>query len=443
MSGRAQDRLLNARRLEAQGLAGQAESEYRAALAIAPRDLDALNGLGLILLAQGQAARAAPLLRRAAMVDPADARSQTNLGAVLERLGDSPGAAGAYGRALAVDPDCAAARRALAGLARAEGRLYEARRHYEALRRADPADVHALRALAGLAGLEGDAAAALAGFAEARALALAGGGGRPRRWTGAPLEGGRLLIEADAGLCETILLARFLSAARDRGARVILRGPAALQSLVAAAGGVWRTAPDSEPPPEADAWLPLGELPAVLGAARAFAPYLRARADLSAAWAWRLPRGERIRVGLVWSRDEDEAATGAPLETLLGALAWLDLDLIALQTGPAAAEAASSRRLRADLEVKDLEDLAAALTQVDLLVSVDAPALHLAGAMGVPAFALLGFIPRWIWMLGRADSPWYPSLTLFRQPRSGDWISAADALARAVRDLAHRRDPPR
>ena len=109
---------------------------------------------------------------------------------------------------------------------------------------------------------------------------------------------------------------------------------------------------------------------------------------------------------------------------------------LALQKGPAAAEALNPppgmRIEPLDTEIADFEDTAAILTIADLLISVDSAPVHLAGALGRPAWVMLPYVPDWRWLLQREDSPWYPSLRLFRQPSRGDWTSVAAAVAAAL-----------
>jgi ADP-heptose:LPS heptosyltransferase len=122
-----------------------------------------------------------------------------------------------------------------------------------------------------------------------------------------------------------------------------------------------------------------------------------------------------------------------PLSAVAGA------ELISLQKGSAADQADGTPVLRLDRELNDFADTAAVLERLDLLISVDTSCLHLAGALGRPVWGLLAFSPDWRWMLRRADSPWYPSLRLFRQPRLGAWSEVAAAVAEALRDQVRAR----
>jgi hypothetical protein len=446
MTQRARERLEAALRLEAQGLAARAERAYRAILEIAPREATALARLGLLLCARGEFARGAPLLWRACQANPKDPTSWMNLAACRLRLGDAPGALDAYGQAVAADPASRDARLNLAYRLRSEGRLAEARAHYEDLVRRRSTDGLARWNLAALDGLAGDLDAAFKGFAHEHAMKAADLPDNLPRWAGEPLAGRRVLLEAEQGLGDTLMFARLARLVRDAGGRVILRAQPELAGLFRAFDGVEVYAPRNQPAPAAEVWFPLADLPAVLGIAPSLAAapgaYLAADPARCALWRDRLPNTDRLRVALVWAggpAHAEDRNRSMPLAVLLEALAAIEgVEWVSLQKGPAAAEADGTALLRADLDIGDFEDTAAALTRVDLAVCVDTSVLHLAGALGRPVWGLIAHIPDWRWMLGRTDSPWYPSLRLFRQPKPGDWRAVAHAVASALEERARR-----
>jgi len=115
-----------------------------------------------------------------------------------------------------------------------------------------------------------------------------------------------------------------------------------------------------------------------------------------------------------------------------------DLDWISLQQGPAASAALGSFVRTPPGELRDFHETAALIQNLDLLIAVDTAVAHLAGAMGKPVWILLPHLPDWRWMLERSDSPWYPSLRLFRQPAPGDWDSVTAAMAEALEGLVGR-----
>jgi len=438
--GRADQRVSAGERFEAQGAPARAEREYRAALEIAPRHTLALNNLGLLLAARGRFADAAPLFRRASLADPSAAVFQANLAGALREMGDEAGAQAAYQRMLSLDPASPMAPLNLANLLRSRGALDEARPYYQALLRQNPADRTALWNLAALEGLAGSLTAAFAGFARFHALSPAA----PRfpfpKWNGEALEGRRLLLDADQGLGDTLMFARYASVLRDRGARVILRAQAELAGLLRGVEGLEAVVARGEPIPAADAWFPLVDLPVFLGAPMsAPRPYLAPAAERVAVWERRLAPGSAARVGFVWAGNPghpDDRNRSLPLEILLRPLPALEgVEFVSLQKGPRASEADGTPLARADRQIDDFEDTAAVIAGLDLVISADTSVLHLAGAMGRPVWGLIPFAPDWRWMLARADSPWYPTLTLFRQPTPRAWPAVAEAVAAALREF--------
>ena len=149
----------------------------------------------------------------------------------------------------------------------------------------------------------------------------------------------------------------------------------------------------------------------------------------------------KLRAGLVWHGNPnhpDDARRSCQLRELAPCLMVPGIQWFSLQKGPAAAEAtAASEHKIVNLSgaLTDFADTAAVIENLDLVVSVDTAVAHLAGSMGKKIFTLLSVAPDWRWMLGRSDSPWYPSMQLFRQPTPGDWQSVANALAAELHQL--------
>ena len=438
MSGSADQHVQAGLALEAEGRTQRAEREYRKALDIAPHHVGALNNLGQLLYTLGRAANAAPYFERAIRAAPNDVISWSNLGAVLHEMGDESGARNAFERALSINPFFSGARLNLANLLRSQGLLGEARPHYRFLLERNPGKGLARWNLAALEGLAGNVDGAFALFAQYHALEPSSPPPDMPRWSGAPLNGKRILLDANQGLGDTIMFARFVASVRDRGGHVILRAQPALEALLSSLPGLDRFVSRDDAMPEADTWFPLVDLPAVLGKGAASGPwpssYLRAAPERIAHWAPQFAGDGRVRVGIAWAGNPthpDDRNRSLPLKTLFGPLSKLhDIEFISLQVGEAQAQANSVPALRSDIDVGTFADTAAVLSLLDLVISVDTSILHLAGALGRPAWGLLAFAPDWRWMLKRSDSPWYPGITLFRQPRARDW----DAVAREVAD---------
>ena len=266
------------------------------------------------------------------------------------------------------------------------------------------------------------------------------------RWDGAPLPDGTLLIHTEQGAGDAIQCLRFLPLVAACCRHLLLIAPPALHHLIAGlAENLSVLAPGTLAADAFDAYLPILSLPRVLGVATEAdipcqVPYLRAEPS-------RLPlpvASGRRRIGLVWAgspsfgNDRHRSIALATLAPLLAATGE-DSAWFSLQKG----EAAQQRMALADPEqlhdldpqLMDYGDTAAALSQLDLLISVDTSVAHLAGALGVPTWLLLPDNADWRWGLERNDSPWYPSLRLFRQVTLGDWAGVVSGVAEALRGL--------
>lgn len=274
-------------------------------------------------------------------------------------------------------------------------------------------------------------------------------------WRGEPLEGKTLLIEAEQGLGDMIQFVRLAPLAAARGADVLLECQPELMRLFESAAGIRRIVQKPETGQaqvQADAYLPLLSLPEVLDIrlenVPADVPYLAPPANLAAAWKERLAGDAGFRVGIAWSGNPqhiDDANRSCPLDRFAPLLAVPGATFYSLQKGGAAALLAAGLdgkvRDHSD-EWTDFADTAAFMQSLDLVIAVDTAAVHLAGAMGLPAWALLPFAPDWRWLLDRKDSPWYPTLRLVRPPQPRDWPSvigqAASMLSEEIRSRAGR-----
>lgn len=265
------------------------------------------------------------------------------------------------------------------------------------------------------------------------------------------LAGKTILALHEEGFGDTLQFIRYLPLLVAAGARVIAVVPAPLTRLVGRMDGVAVQAPD-RPYPEHDFWVPMFSLPRVFATTIETIPggsYLQAEPALIAHWAGRLPRGD-VRAGLVWAGQARPWEPGftlldrrrsAGLQALMPLLEVPDVCWISLQKDGAPTGTALFDPMR---DVRDFEDTAAIVANLDVVVSVDTSIVHLAGAMGKPVFLLDRFDNCWRWLSGRTDSPWYPTLTIYRQTRQDDWSGPVEAIGRALMGLtvAARRPSP-
>ena len=262
-------------------------------------------------------------------------------------------------------------------------------------------------------------------------------------WSGQDLRGKTILLRAEQGLGDTIQFIRYAPQLKPLGATVLLRAPDSLGVLARSFPGVDRVLGPTDTP-DFDYYIHLLSLP------RAFdsdtrsipreIPYIRADAGRLSAWAGRIPDDELINVGLVWAGSpEHQRDRFRSIEfPMLGSLAAITgVRWYSLQKGPKAAQArdTSAELATVDLEkdLVDLSDAAAAIARLDLVICVDTAIGHLAGAMGKPVWMLLPQPPDWRWMEQGNTSPWYPTMTLYRQGKRGDWTEVVDAVAVALR----------
>jgi hypothetical protein len=257
-------------------------------------------------------------------------------------------------------------------------------------------------------------------------------------WDGTPLDGRRVLVHCYHGLGDTLQFIRFVPLARAVAAVVDVWVQPALIPLLRGMRGLGRLLPlhDGAPPAGYDVHVEVMELAHVLrvtpASLAAAVPYLHARPAP-------LPRDGRLRVGLVWQAGDWDPRRSVPPERLAPLAAVPGVALHLLQRGPAL-----ERRPPGLGVVSGSDDAlraARVMRALDLVVTVDSMPAHLAGALGVPTWTLLHAEADWRWMEGRDDSPWYPTMRLFRQRRAGEWEPVAARVADALARLAERPEP--
>ncbi len=426
------------------GQLNEAVAGYRRLLYLRPNDAETHNHLGLALADLGHAGEAAACHRRAIELRPDYAEAHNDLGAVLGEQGRPEEAAACFRRVIALRPDDAGAQYNLGKALKEQGQLDPAIACYRAAiaLRPDYPDAHENLALALLA--RGDMPA---GWEEYEWRWKTARGCRLRRnlaqpqWRGEAAEGRTLLIHAEQGFGDTLQFCRYAAMAAARGLRVILEVQRPLLRLLGNLAGVDRVIARGEALPEFDLHCPMLSLPLAFGTTLASIPapgaYLHADAAQTAAWRARLIATgvQGPRIGLAWAGNAalptDRRRSLAPAR-LAPLVALPGLHFVSLQKdGPAAPGA--FRLTDFTQELGDFADTAALVANLDLVISVDTATAHLAAALGRPVWLLDRFDPDWRWLRGRRDSPWYPTLRLYRQPRPGDWDPV---VAEVLRDLA-------
>lgn len=470
--------------LEESGCLEEAESALRLALARAPEDTEVRINLASVLGSLGRSADAAPLLDAAAAQSPTRPAVEAALARALARNGRMEDAEAAYRRALVLDPANTDAATALGALLIERNRAAEAVPLFRHIAERHPNDVAAhtnlikahlnagqaadavaaYRHLAKLHPDNADVRAQLAtcllmsgelaeGFAEFewrwRTAAFDGARFSAPRWDGAPMPDGTLLLHAEQGMGDAIQFIRYAPLVKARVGRLVVETYRPLAKLFESIESIDAIVLRGEPLPPFDRHLPLVSLPRVmrteLDSIPSDVPYLRAPPDTREPWQRRVPDRGRLRVGVVWAGSAlhpNDANRSCPPQLLSTLLEIAAVDFYSLQTGDAAGALAAfdpAGRVRSLAPfIADFTDTAAALVELDLLVSVDTAPVHLAGALARPVWVMLPHVPDWRWLLERDDSPWYPTARLFRQRTTGDWRGVIERVRTALAERVKR-----
>lgn len=458
------------------GDAGAALAALDQAIALNPTYAPAHNNRAAILLDLQKPAEALAAAERATTLAPDFAEAWNNKGLALSGLEDLQKAVESFEQAARLDPTNAAAHYNAAGVYWQRGEYAAAAEAHRRCLRVAPQHLMALNDLGLAEAALGNHAAALDCYDRALRLApdfaeaqfnksltclllgkLTEGWrlweARKRKkfpvgfeefglplWTGAQdLAGQRILLHWEQGFGDTIQFTRYASLVKAKGAKVALMVQPELAPLMR------RVMPDMQLvetfPADATLQCPLMSLP------RAFAteletippaPVWAADDTRRAVWRARLGVADRPRIGFAW---RGSAGHGNDRNRSLSLRAFLPLieeseAWIGIQKGMPASDheaLAAMPQLRVfDAEIQDFEDTAALIAELDLIITVDTSLAHLAGSMGRECWVMLPFNPDWRWLLNRQDSPWYPSIRLFRQKLLGDWAEVFFELRAAL-----------
>jgi tetratricopeptide (TPR) repeat protein len=421
--------------LRGRGQLADALAAFDRAIALQPAYAAAHNGRGLVLHDMNDTDAAAASYRRGAELDPTNAGIRANLGYALELQGKFDESVAELERAVALRPDLVDAVGNLGNSYRDVGRWADADAQYVRGLRLQPDSFRVRFNRALLLLLLGRFEEGWTEyewrwllFPQHRRTFL-----QPR-WLDADVSGKTVLLYAEQGLGDTIQFARYAPLVAQRGARVILECHAELHPLLRDLPGVAQCCKRGETLPSFDFHAPLLSLPLSF---RTFStdaiprdvPYLKADAAKAQAWRERLSaEPARLRVGIAWAGDPTHRFDLVRSCTLKQFAPLADLDGVVFYSLQKGARAAKPGDAPAGMtfidytdDIKDFADTAALMSNLDLIISVDTSIVHMAGALGRPVFTLLPFNPDFRWLLDRSDSPWYPTMKLFRPPKPRDW----------------------
>ena len=398
---------------EQQGANPEAEFHYRQAIALMPDHAQLQQNLGALLLKEKRFAESETAMRAAVELDPDEPMAWSQLGVLLVCTHREEEGEACYRRALALAPGHARAQFNLSYLLLRQARFEEGWRMLEARWQFDRFP------------LSFDCAF----------------------WEGEPLDGKSIVIGLEAGHGDMIHFCRYAPMLKARGAaQVDVVCHPALQRLFVTLAGVDLVHALGETLPGGwDYWTRPMRLPGLFGTELASipadVPYLRAPPALAAQWRDQLPQ-QGLRVGLVWRGNanfENDADRSLPSLMALAPLAAAapEVQFVSLQKGAGESEAllppAGMALHPVGARLADFAETAAVIANLDLVISVDTAVAHLAGAMGKPCWLLLpDYRCDWRWMMDRDDTPWYPTMRLFRQPSDGGWAAVIAQVATAL-----------
>lgn len=421
---------------------------YREAIRIRPDYSDAHNDLGIALAQQKRFEEAAASYRQALAHRPHYAEAHNNLGNALRNLGKFDEALSAYDRAIELKPNYADAY-SNRGIAYAEiARFDEAADSYTRCLKLRPqhVDAHVNRALTWLR--QGNFALGWAEY-EWRLRKRNAGNRTPVQpsWNGFPPEGLRILLTAEQGLGDSLQFIRYAQQLKRLGATVFFECPERLVKLLERTPGIDQLVAQGQELPEHDLQVPLLSVPGFMGTALgsvpAEVPYIHADPELVQHWSGELAAYPEFKVGINWQGNPEFAGDYhrsvplrhfAPLASVPGVRLFSMQMIHGTEQLGKLGDAFPVVNLagRFDGVARPFLDSAAALKNLDLFVTSDTAVAHLAGALGVPVWLIVSAAPAWQWMVERPDSPWYPTMRLFRQERLGEWPPVFEGIARAL-----------
>jgi len=427
-----------------------AASMAACALQERPGDARLWNARGVCLRSLRQPAAAIECYQRALETDPHDAGVWSNLGNALKDVKQVVSAITCHRRAVELAPHSPDFWHNLGIALLADNRPREAVDAFDEALRWRPDDPkirwdrsHALLRLGDYRrGWRDYEARLLTGALPKREL-------RSMAWTGQRYTGKRLVILSEQGFGDTIWAARYFAQAKRLGGELVVECRPELVSLIRQIGAVDRVVPRGQPLPEAEYHCYVCSLPGLFTpevAAIPPAPYLAPPGGDRPGNAVVASARGKLRVGIVWSGSttfEGNVDRAVPLQRFVQAFALPGVQLFSLQKGEPRTElqSLSGRSCVIDLApyMSDFADTAALVRELDLVIMTDSAVAHLCGALGTPVWILLNHVPYWLWLLGREDSPWYPSARLFRARTWGDWDGVFDAASAELLRIPRNR----
>ena len=400
----------------------EAERHYQKAIQLTPKNSDLYNALGNLLLETGRIENAIEVYEKAIKLNPAQADACCSIGLCYVALKKFTEAEAVYRNILKIDSQSQRARFNLGTLLLSQGRFDEGWQYYETPYRYYDKfkPEHLSKSFMSLP-----------------------------KWQGESIAGKSIIIWYEQGYGDVIQFSRYIRLLKDQGAKLITficKRP--MKRLLQTLDGIDHVAAtdDIDVIPEHDFWAFILSLPL----------YLKTRIDNvpSKTGYFKISpqRGlgvfhnkeHKFKLGLVWRGSQNQANDQrviAHIRELKPLWEVRDICFFSLQRDAGREEITDISHEQPMVDcgkaIHDFFDAASFINEMDLVISVDTAFLHLAGAMGKPTWAMLPFVADWRWMIDREDSPWYPSMRLFRQPKRGDWVSVVERIRSCLVDKVH------
>lgn len=419
-----------------------------------PANAACYNNMGNVFQQQGKFGKAIPYYEKTLELKPDHHMAHNNLGVAYIRMGENDKALSHCRKALELSPEYAGAHNNLGECHSNLGNYEKALESYERAIQLEPelVDAHWNKSLSLL--VQGDLKN---GFAEykwrwRRPTTVSRQIAPERSWDGRSLSGQSVFVFEEQGAGDVFQFMRYLPLVKERGARVIFEASPALVRLLSSMDSIdklWVRNPrqDTSDIDRFDYGVPILDLPHIFGTELHTipnsTPYLEPDHELVKSWSGKVNKKAKINIGIVWAGNpghHNDFNRSCRL-SLFKVLADIDgVNLYSLQKETyqnwTDIEVLSVCAKDFSEDLNDFADTAAAISSLDLIISVDTAVVHLAGAMGKPTWILLPFNPDWRWLLKRQDSPWYPSLTLFRQETPGGWNTVFDKISEKLKEMA-------
>lgn len=434
-----------ARQHHIKGRLDGATNIYQEILRLNPDNLTALHSFSAFAYQTRKYDIAIDLIEKAISINPNDARSYNNLGSAFKKLGALDDAKVSYQKAVTIKPYYADAHSNLGVILNEQGKLEEAAASYQKAIDIKPDYAEARFNLGVLHLLRGDFETGWEGYAWRWRRVERSDSLRDYdapQWNGEPLENKHIFIYHEQGFGDHIQFVRYVSALHKKGARITLEAPVALNRLLQCLNNIVTLITPGDTPSEFDYHVPILELPKLFGTTLNTIPqdhsYLQADTVLVKEWAKRLGPKKDFRVGIVWAgkpthKNDKNRSIDPQLFQSLSAVPGVSFYSLQLGRNDEATRIINPNINDLAPHINDFADTAAIMSNLDLVITVDSAVAHVAGALGIPVWTLLPYIPDWRWLLDRDDSPWYPTMQLFRQKNAGNWSEVMERVISALK----------